>query len=571
MRRKFVIENTIQYQNLQNTNDAYFAHICMALAERITLVDERLYFYRVGMEHNIQSNKEKNPHCIVEAFMAIYYRLTEKGIFKLCEKSWIKEFLSVICFTLNSVNTLSAYQMLYNRLMQPDVTETCLLSHEEGYYSDVDHYPYVIKFLKSPLKFSSQERRNTHYVVKGEQESIPDVSVIISVYNLEQYISECVESICNQSLKNIEIICIDDGSTDNSLNILEEIAKSDSRISVLTQKNSGLSAVRNEGLKIARGRYIHFMDGDDCLEPGAMEDLVQIMDWNSLDMAFFEGTTVFEDHSMQEKFHEYTNYYTYKNKYEGTESGLDLMARLTNNYEFKPSACMQISRTGFLRSNNILFYEGIIHEDELYTLHVLVKAQRCTVVREKYYLRKMRKGSIMTAPSSVASVLGYLVAYTESMKLVQCETMNIKYCKAIQARQKVFVNMIWKLYEKLTQNEKNWFHVFCSYEQKCVFETLDYFFRQCASIPKTTSVETSANKRLNDHDTALRYAQEELENARIRLNDHDTALRYAQMEIAELRSAAQNSISRKISRIVLWLPRKIKRFLQRATFASAKE
>ena len=86
-----------------------------------------------------------------------------------------------------------------------------------------------------------------------------------------------------------------------------------------------------------------------------------------------------------------------------------------------------------------------------------------------------------------------------------------------------------------------------------------------------SSGSAAQNKRLDDHDTALRYAQEELAVNRNRLNDHDTALRYAQMELAELRQELHNSLSRRIARIVLWLPRKIKRFLRRILFVSARE
>ncbi|MDD3149461.1 MAG: glycosyltransferase, partial [Candidatus Gastranaerophilales bacterium] len=83
-----------------------------------------------------------------------------------------------------------------------------------------------------------------------------EVSIIVPVYNMEAYLNRCLDSVINQTLKNIEIICVNDGSTDNSLKILEKYAAKDERIKILTTKNGGLSAARNQGMKIARGKYI---------------------------------------------------------------------------------------------------------------------------------------------------------------------------------------------------------------------------------------------------------------------------------------------------------------------------
>ena len=91
----------------------------------------------------------------------------------------------------------------------------------------------------------------------------PKVSVIIPVYNVEEYLRECLDSVINQTLKEIEIICVDDGSTDNSLEILKEYAKKDNRITVISRKNKGVGYSRNEGINVSKGKFIAFMDPDD--------------------------------------------------------------------------------------------------------------------------------------------------------------------------------------------------------------------------------------------------------------------------------------------------------------------
>ena len=100
-----------------------------------------------------------------------------------------------------------------------------------------------------------------------------EVSVIIPVYNTEPWLEECLESACGQTLKNIEILCINDGSTDGSLAVLRKFAERDERIVVINQENRGVAHARNVGLNRAKGKYIYFLDSDDWIAPDALEVL----------------------------------------------------------------------------------------------------------------------------------------------------------------------------------------------------------------------------------------------------------------------------------------------------------
>ena len=121
------------------------------------------------------------------------------------------------------------------------------------------------------------------------------VSVVIPVYNTEKYVREAVESIMNQTLRELEIIIINDGSTDNSLQVVEELAAADSRIQVYSQSNQGLSMARNAGITHAHGRYIYFMDSDDLLEKDAMELCYNKCEEKELDFVFFDAQSFFEE------------------------------------------------------------------------------------------------------------------------------------------------------------------------------------------------------------------------------------------------------------------------------------
>ena len=92
-----------------------------------------------------------------------------------------------------------------------------------------------------------------------------EISVIIPVYNVESYLRQCLDSVVNQTFEDIEIICVDDGSTDGSLDILNKYASSDNRFKIISQPNQGLGTARNNGLKLACGNYIYFLDSDDYI------------------------------------------------------------------------------------------------------------------------------------------------------------------------------------------------------------------------------------------------------------------------------------------------------------------
>lgn len=112
-------------------------------------------------------------------------------------------------------------------------------------------------------------------------------SVIIPVYNVEKYIEECLISVLNQTLKEIEIICIDDGSTDDTLRILNNLKEEDSRICIISQENKGLSSARNQGILKSKGQYIFYLDSDDKLELDALEKIYSVFSVNDYDILYF--------------------------------------------------------------------------------------------------------------------------------------------------------------------------------------------------------------------------------------------------------------------------------------------
>ena len=113
----------------------------------------------------------------------------------------------------------------------------------------------------------------------------PEISIIIPIYNCEKYLSRCLDSIINQTFTNIEIICINDGSTDSSLKILQDYKTKDPRIIIINQNNQKLGAARNRGLEIQKGNYITFIDSDDWIDNDYLEKLYNAIKTHNADCA----------------------------------------------------------------------------------------------------------------------------------------------------------------------------------------------------------------------------------------------------------------------------------------------
>ena len=152
------------------------------------------------------------------------------------------------------------------------------------------------------------------------------VSVVMPVYNVQEYLSQCLDSIINQTYKNIEVICINDGSTDNSIYVLKEYAKLDDRIKIFSQENQGQGISRNKGIKYAKGEYILFVDPDDWIEITAIEKIIMAFKKTNAKVLQFDFLTYLEESntycqgtslaSLQKEHNidlKKTNYYTWKN------------------------------------------------------------------------------------------------------------------------------------------------------------------------------------------------------------------------------------------------------------------
>lgn len=216
---------------------------------------------------------------------------------------------------------------------------------------------------------------------------MPKLSVIIPVYNVEKYVGKCIESLINQTLKDIEIICVDDCSTDDSLSIVEKYAKKDKRIKIIKhKKNSGRSVTRNTGIKNVSSQYIMFCDSDDFYDKTMCNEMYNAIEKSGADIAVCGMNIIYEaDKNLKQSDDEY-----YKIKYKGTQL---VTYDLINNCDV--SVCNKIFKRSIINYHDLKFPDGLNYEDAYYFFVYMLWAEKATFVNKKLYNYIRHAGSIM--------------------------------------------------------------------------------------------------------------------------------------------------------------------------------
>ena len=295
------------------------------------------------------------------------------------------------------------------------------------------------------------------------------VSVIVPVYNVEQYLKECMDSLVGQTLKEIEIICVNDGSEDGSLEILHKYEREDKRIKVFSQQNQGASCARNHGVQQAVGEYLYFMDSDDILGQNALERLYTCAAENALDILYFDGESFFETEELKEKKKNYITYYIRTGDYSGVTTGPDLFRRMVMADEYRVSPCLQILRREFCLENKLEFYEGIVGEDNIFTCKSILMAKRVSHIKDRLFRRRVREDSVMTKSTVFENVYGYFVGFMEIDKTFCNNTLNPPEKEALAKVLDLRLKMTRKMYHELDEEQKKQFDAM-NFREKIFFQ-----------------------------------------------------------------------------------------------------
>lgn len=220
----------------------------------------------------------------------------------------------------------------------------------------------------------------------------PTISVVLPVYNVENYLDECFQSLLNQTYQDFEVIVVNDGSTDNSLAIVEKYESQFDHFMVITQNNRGLSEARNTGITQIKGTYTYFLDSDDYIAPDTFENLVGLAMEHDLDVIKFDA----EPFSTEGITFKESKYDSSQQLQEGTLYSKDAYVTALKK-RFMPTVWLLFIKTSIIKENNLTFKKGILHEDELFTVQLLSHCNRIMYDASKYFKRRYRQQSIMTS------------------------------------------------------------------------------------------------------------------------------------------------------------------------------
>ena len=236
------------------------------------------------------------------------------------------------------------------------------------------------------------------------QNDAPSISVIVAVYNIEGYIEKCVRTIMEQTYHNLEIILVDDGSTDRSADIIDQLATQDNRIIVIHKKNGGLSDARNAGIERATGEYLAFVDGDDWIDTTMYADIMKAILESKADIGICRYRQIYPDRCIDES--------------SGTQLVLEGKEALSRF--IKEEDCVQIQNAAWNKvyKSELLgeqrFPIGKWYEDIVFTTILLSKVNRCVYLDTAYYNYVLeREGSIMSKGINSRILTDQIPAYLE--------------------------------------------------------------------------------------------------------------------------------------------------------------
>lgn len=537
-KREFVQNEKLQFQDLKNSNDLYFVMLAECLADRITFVDEDLTYYRVGRKGGLQNSKDKDPLCFIKAMNAVHKELEERKIYEVVKRSFENVYINTCRYNMISVNDIDVKKIVYKAVYENNKNIDCL-DHEDSHYYNLS-FINVVRSAKKVLEFwDMQERKYDDEIICIKQSEINTpilISVIVPVYNVESYVSQTIDSLVGQSLKDIEIICINDGSTDRSLDVLKTKYSNINKVSIYTQHNQGLSATRNNGVRLARGKYIYFIDSDDLLEDEALETLYNKLDANKLDVLFFDAESLFEDCDKNDM----DSYYARKNEYSDIYSGIDLMKKMSDNGEYRASACLQIIDREFYIKNNLKFINGILHEDNAFTFKCLLNAKRASHIQRRLYKRRVRSTSITTMSVTYRHVYGLFKCYENMIMTYLEKDISLKYVETILTIIKALKYVIRAKYKELDDINK------------LVLEQMNPVDREVFNGIVLKDLELSSAKRtVNDLTGKINE-----------LNRKNTDCLNQKIACEKEIEHIKGSYTYKIGSFILFIPKKIRRFVK---------
>jgi len=384
-KREFLCKNNILFPEGVQYEDAFFHLQCMILAQKITFCDENLYYYRINRPNStmVMTSLNRYSFFIYTFLQSFYDFLHSQNLYETLLVEYLQCFLGQVKYHLNIIADVFRIEFV-------DTAQK--FAKEHNFETQINSIPQLAAEWKSILQKQYK------------------VSFVVPVYNVERYLRKCLDSIINQTLKPIEIICINDGSTDSSPQILEEYAKKDRRIRVITQQNLGLTTARNIGLKEVRAEYVMFVDSDDYLAADMAEAFYNTIIKHKTDVVVCDVENIVDDSMDESKRNkEKQSYDTWFESFRLADGIYSVNTNITQ--QFAPVVWNKLYKTDIIRSYNLRFPDKLKQEDEFWLWAYMLHCKNFYYINKKYYVYLHRGGSIMDTLFNSANALDILEQY----------------------------------------------------------------------------------------------------------------------------------------------------------------
>ena len=340
-----------------------------------------------------------------------------------------------------------------------------------------------------------------------------EISVVIPVYNVEDYLKECLDSIVNQTFTDLEIICVNDGSKDNSLEILKEYAEKDDRIIVIDQENGGHAVATNVGMDKATGKYLFLMDSDDMLKLDALELTYNAAEEKDVDFVLFQAINYDDE---KDQFYEAENYSMNKVADFVGENVFSIEDIGELSFDIAVTPWTKLYNREFIENSHIRFAEGLIFEDNIFFWEVLIQAQRIYFLREHLFYRRWYETSSTMAgdlrfTDSIAintMIIDVFEKYGKLEGRFENRSYNRKVSLTLLRFQQIKPEFKEAFFDEMQKNFKYWVH-----------DNEFYEYLQSILIPRNKFILESILKAKTAKELNYLIENYDLEDENRKLND----------------------------------------------------